>query len=75
MRYIEYVYLVIAIGLVGYLTTHYADFNNTNKIAFIIGIVLASFMFSFRRQQRLRMEAEEREELRRLEEEVNDDDD
>ncbi len=73
MRYFEYTYLAVSIGLIVFLTFWYDEMENSNRLALIIGIVISSFMFSFRRQQRRKLEEAERREIEQLEEEVNDD--
>lgn len=64
MRYFEYVYMAVAVGLVVFLATNYKYFTTLNVIAVMVGIGIASFMFTFRRSQRIMLEAEE---ARRLE--------
>lgn len=69
MKYIEYVYLSVAVMIFITLVTEFEDLNTTSKVAFIIAILLTSFMFSFRRVQRKRLDKYMEEEMRKLEEE------
>lgn len=65
MRYIEYAYLVVAVALGIYLATQYRHLTTGQMIAMGAGAAIASFMYSFRRQQRLIAERQ----LRKFEEE------
>ena len=69
MRYIEYIYLVVAGVLLAYLATEYEKMGTTNFIAILAGIGISAFMFSFRRNQRLKFEELDREEFAKEEEE------
>lgn len=73
MKYFEYTYLAVALGLMVFLIFWYDEMENSNRLALIVGIVISSFMFSFRRSQRIKFEAQEQEELERLKEEAGED--
>ncbi|RMG17952.1 MAG: hypothetical protein D6730_23430 [Bacteroidetes bacterium] len=68
MKYIEYVYLVVALMIGITLVTEFEHLTTSTKIVFLVAIALAGFMFSFRRSQRLKFEKRFKEELRQLEE-------
>lgn len=74
MRYFEYVYLVVAVGLLFFLATEYKHLQTTNIIAIFVGMGISSFMFSFRRSQRIKFEQLEKEELEELKREAGEDD-
>ena len=74
MRYIEYIWLGAAICLMIFMATQYKSFSTMNYVAVVVGILVSTFMFSFRRNQRIAAEKAEAEEVRRIEEEVADDD-
>jgi uncharacterized membrane protein len=69
MRSLELIYLVAAGGLLVFLATGWAEMGNNPRIALIAGIVIATFMYSFRRMLRIKMEQAEREEEARNERE------
>lgn len=69
MKYIEYVYLAVAVMVTITLVKEFRVLETTTKIAFLVAILIASFMFSFRRSQRIRFEKHMEEEMRKLEEE------
>ncbi|MEM7038046.1 MAG: hypothetical protein AAF570_13770 [Bacteroidota bacterium] len=75
MRYFEYIYAVVAVGLVAFLASNAKYMTTMNYIAVIIGILISSFMFTFRRNQRMLFEAEERKRIAELEAEAYDDED
>lgn len=72
MRYIEYIYLAVAVGLVAFFAGNFNDLTTANIIALIAGIIISSFMFSFRRQQRLVIEREERRRLEEMQRQAED---
>ena len=74
MRYIEYLYLVFAIGLTGFMAVNFSELPTGNKLLFGLAIALCAFMFSFRRKQRQIMDQHERERIEKLEEEAEADD-
>lgn len=74
MRYIEYIYLGAAACLVIFMVTQHKQFTTVNYVAVVVAILVATFMYSFRRNQRIAAERQEAEEIRRLEEEIKDDD-
>lgn len=69
MKYIEYVYLVVALMIGITLVKEFENLTTTTKIAFIVAMAIGGFMFSFRRTQRLRFEKHYEEQLRKQEEE------
>lgn len=69
-RYFEYIYLIVAIGLVAFLAFNYKDLGTGPFIAILVGTLLSSFMYSFRKKQRQVMEAEE---ARQMQEEEGED--
>jgi 4-hydroxybenzoate polyprenyltransferase len=62
IRYLEYVYLVAAVGLTVFLALSFQTMPTANKVLFGFGIALCAFMFSFRRKQRQVMEDIDRQE-------------
>lgn len=75
MRYFEYVYLLIAVGLVFFLATNSKYLSTPQMIAVVVGTVISSFMYSFRRNQRRQFEEEDRKWLEEQEKEAGQDDD
>lgn len=51
-RILEYLYLVVAMGVAAYLAANFKSLPLTNKIFLALVVVLCAFMFSFRRKQR-----------------------
>lgn len=74
MKYIEYIYLGAAICLMVFMVTSFKHFTTVNYVAITVGILVAMFMFSFRRNQRIAAEKREAEEIARIEKELEDDD-
>ena len=66
MKYIEYVYLILAGMVLLFLATDFEDLPRRTVIYLLIAMGIFSFMFAFRRSQRLRFERFEAEELARL---------
>jgi hypothetical protein len=62
MRYFEYIYLVAALGLFAFLALSYDEMPTGPRIGLIVGIGICSFMYSFRRKQRITFEQMDREE-------------
>ncbi len=56
MKYIEYVYLGLSLLGMTYLITTFRDLNTQTAVFVIIGMTITSFMYSFRRNQRILME-------------------
>jgi membrane protein DedA with SNARE-associated domain len=54
MQLLEYLWLVIALFFGVTLAMQYQTMSNDDRLIYIVGIVLAAFMFGFRRTQRLR---------------------
>lgn len=76
MKYIEFVYLILALMCLVFLATEWGDLPTRTRIMMMISTGIFSFMFAFRRGQRLRMEARYEAEMRALEEaEAAEDDD
>lgn len=69
MKYIEYVYLAVAIMIAITLVKEYDVLPTTSKVAFFGAIFLTTFMFGFRRIQRRQMDKYFEEEMQKLEEE------
>jgi hypothetical protein len=72
MKYMEYLYLTAAVMLLIFLATEFEHLTTTTIIALIVAMLLFSFMFSFRRNQRIRFDRMMEEEMRKLEEEEAD---
>lgn len=75
IRYYEYLYLAVAICLAIFIATSIKEMNTTAIIGMVAATAVSAFMYSFRRQQRMMYEAEDRERLEQLEEEAGEDDD
>lgn len=75
IRYFEYVYLLVAVGLLAFLAVDYEELTFSNKMVMYIGIGIASFMFSFRRKQRIAFQKADEERLEKLREEAGEGDD
>lgn len=71
MRYMEYIYLMIAVGLCVFLVSGFQDFSLSQKLMVFFAIALTAFMFSFRRKQRLIMERREAEEIEQIKKELD----
>jgi uncharacterized membrane protein len=56
IRFIEYLYLLAAIGASAYLAAHFKHLPLSNKVFLAVVIILCAFMFSFRRRQRQALE-------------------
>lgn len=74
MRYVEYIYLGVAVMLLIFFALKYEHFNTLNTAGLLTAIGICSFMYSFRRQQRLKMEEAEKERLKELESIIGDED-
>jgi|GEM_PF-2082530 len=75
IRYYEYLYLAVAICLAIFIAMSIDEMNTTAVIGMVAATAVSAFMYSFRRQQRLLYEAEERERIAELEEQAGEDDD
>ena len=73
LRYIEFVWLGAAIFMLVFLVSNIGDMKTYSMVATIIGIVISSFMFSFRRRQRLLQERAEKEEIEKIEKDLEED--
>ncbi|GAB4402974.1 MAG: hypothetical protein OHK0039_01550 [Bacteroidia bacterium] len=69
MKYIEYLYLTLAIMCLIFLLVEYEQLMTSNMVALLVAMAIFSFMFTFRRRQRKQMEAMYEAEIRRLQEE------
>ncbi len=68
MRYLEYVYLLVAVGIAVFMAVSFKELSLGSKVLMSFAAMLCSFMYSFRRKQRAMMEEFEEKEGR--EEEV-----
>ena len=68
MKYIEYVYLALAVMCLIFLAAEFEYLPPKTKYLLLGVIALFSFMFSFRRKQRIRWDRHMQEEMRKLEE-------
>ncbi|MEZ4688505.1 MAG: hypothetical protein R3B47_21310 [Bacteroidia bacterium] len=64
MRYIEYVWLVGAAVLVVFLATNFGNMAWYQYLVAFVGIVISTFMYTFRRNMRIQVD-------KKLEEEEN----
>jgi hypothetical protein len=72
IRYIEYVYLVLALMIVVFMGLN-ARHMATHQIALTaLGAFISAFMFSFRRAQRQSYEKREQEELEEMKRKAED---
>lgn len=71
----EYIYLVVAIGLIVFMASNSKHLATTQYIAIVVGILVSSFMYSFRRQQRIAFEREEAREFEELKRQASEGDD
>jgi K+ transporter len=62
MRYLEYAYLVAAVGISGFMALNFAELPTGSKIMLSLGGILCAFMYSFRRKQRQMLEEMDRKE-------------
>ncbi|MEM0996293.1 MAG: hypothetical protein AAGN35_04400 [Bacteroidota bacterium] len=62
MRYVEYIYAAAALGLLIFLALSFGELPLGPRIALMFGIAICSFMYSFRRKQRIIFERIEDEE-------------
>jgi hypothetical protein len=53
MRYVEYAYLVAAIGIGAFMVMSFKDLETSNKVMLSFAVMLCAFMYTFRRKQRL----------------------
>lgn len=74
IRYYEYLYLAVAVGLAGFIAVSYKEMPTTSVIGMSVGAAVASFMYSFRRQQRIKLEEFEREEIEELKKQAGEED-
>ncbi|MEM6765102.1 MAG: hypothetical protein AAF655_09255 [Bacteroidota bacterium] len=69
MKHIEYVYLAGSFMLLVFLVTEFKHLTSTTIGALLVAMVIFGFMYSFRRNQRIKFERWREEEIRKLEEE------
>lgn len=74
IRYYEYLYLAVAVGLAGFIAVSYKEMPTSAVIGMSVGAAVASFMYSFRRQQRIKLQELEREHIEELKEQAGEDD-
>lgn len=70
MRYIEYVYLVLAGMSFTFMVTEYERLNGQRITFVLLALGIFAFMYTFRRSQRIRFEKMEAEQIEELEEEM-----
>lgn len=58
MKYIEYVYLLLAFMCLIFLGTEFGNLATRQVISVCVAMGIFSFMFAFRRSQRMRMEGQ-----------------
>ncbi len=75
IRYYEYLYLAVAVGLAGFIAFSYKEMPTNAVIGMSVGAAVASFMYSFRRQQRIKLEELEQEHIEELKKEAGEDHD
>lgn len=73
MKYFEYVYIVLAIMTVIFMATEYENLPARTVGLLMFAIFLFSFMFVFRRRQRIRVDEFLEEQRRKLEEDLEED--
>lgn len=69
MRNLEYIYLVAAGGLLIFLAMSWEEMPITARIGIFAAILISTFMYSFRRMLRIKLEQADREEEARIAEE------
>lgn len=67
MKYFEYVYLIAALMVFVFLIAEYGTLGNQTKYALLAALLIFSFMYSFRRSQRIKMDAIFKKEMEKLE--------
>lgn len=60
MRYLEYVYLLAAVGIAVFMAISFKDLPTTSRITLSFGAMICAFMYSFRRKQRQMLEEMDR---------------
>lgn len=73
MRYIEYVYLVVAVAVAAFIAMNIKHMAIHQVILTGLGLCIAAFMYSFRRTQRILFEKREQEELEELKKKAGED--
>ena len=72
MKYFEYVYMALAIMCLIFLATEWNTIPTRTMVYVLIATGIFSFMYSFKRRQRIRYESFVEEQMRKLEEEEED---
>ncbi|WNJ21271.1 hypothetical protein [Pontibacter sp. G13] len=70
MKLLEYIYLALAVGCLGFLVTEFNSLSQTQIALLFVAMGIFGFMFSFKRSQRIKFEQFVAEE--EAEEEVSD---
>jgi len=56
MKQIEYIYLALVIGGITFLAMEFGEMSNRTRILAMLGVAIMAFMYSFRRNSRIKME-------------------
>ena len=75
IRYDEYLYLAVAIGLAAFIAVSYEEMPSTAVIGMSVAAGVSAFMYSFRRQQRLKLEQFEQERIEELRKQAGEEED
>lgn len=70
MRYIEYVYLILAGMSFTFMVTEYERLNGQRLTFVLLAMGIFAFMFTFRRSQRIRFEKLEEEKMEEMQAEM-----
>lgn len=70
MRYIEYIYLILAGMSFTFMVTEYERLNGYRMGFVLLAMGIFAFMFTFRRSQRIRFEKIEAEQMEEMEKEL-----
>lgn len=72
MRYIEYIYLILAGMSFTFMVTEYEHLNGYRVGFVLLSMGMFAFMFTFRRSQRIRFEKIEAEQMEEMENDLAD---
>lgn len=72
MRYIEYIYLILAGMSFTFMVTEYERLSGYRMGFVLLAMGIFAFMFTFRRSQRIRFEKIEAEQMEEMEKELAD---
>ena len=75
IKYYEYLYLAVAVGLAIFLAMSYKEMPTTGVIGMSVATGVAAFMYSFRRKQRILLEKYEQDRIEELKKQAGEDDD